>query len=415
MPTTKKQFNETQKSFDRAGKKLSFEQGKLAMQADASITVKFQDTAVLFSTVMAKEPKSLDQDFLPLMVEMRESFAAAGRIGGAAYRRREGRPSDQAILNARLTDRAIRPMFPKGMINDVVITATPMVMDPDYPLGVISIIGSSISVMASGLPFDGPVGAAQIAYVNGEYLVNPTNEQLEKAELNLVVAGKRDSINMIEDESNEVNKEILKKAFEIGQAEINRSCDFQIQYLNQLAITPKEPVFNTPSHELEETIRSYLGEDRLEAMMGNTKMSFNDLYYQYEKDLLEHFQAQIEDAENSEYSLSKVKMGFFNVTKYYIRERTLNTGKRIDDRTQLDIRPLYCEVGLFERTHGTGLFRRGDTQVLSTVTLGGPTEYLILDDMENDDVKQRYIHHYNFPPFSTGEARGIRGTGRREI
>ncbi|MDR3169233.1 MAG: hypothetical protein LBU27_05790 [Candidatus Peribacteria bacterium] len=415
MPTTRKQFNETQKSFERAGKTISFDQGKLAMQADASITVKFQDTAVLFSTVMAKEPKSLDQDFLPLMVEMRESFAAAGRIGGAAYRRREGRPSDQAILNARLTDRAIRPMFPKGIINDVVITATPMAMDPNYPLGVISIIGSSISVMASGLPFDGPVGAAQIAYMNGEYVVNPTNEQLEKAELNLIVAGKKGTINMIETEANEVSKDILKKAFEIGQAEIDRSCEFQLQYLAQLSLTVKEPIFNKPSHELEESIRSYLGDDKLEAMMGNAKVSFNDLYYQYEKELLEHFKEQIEDAENTEYSISKVKMGFFNVTKYYIRERTLNAGKRVDDRTQLDIRPLHCEVGLFERTHGTGLFRRGDTQVLSTVTLGGPTEYLILDDMENDDVKQRYIHHYNFPPFSTGEAKGIRGTGRREI
>lgn len=385
------------------------------MQADASITVAFEDTAVLFSTVVAKEPKSLDQDFLPLMVDIRESFSAAGRIGGAAYRRREGRPSDQAILNARLTDRAIRPMFPKGMINDVVITATPMALDPRYPLGVSCIIGSSISVMASGLPFDGPVGAAQIAYVDGEFIVNPTHEQLDKAELNLLVAGKKDSINMIEDESNEVPPELMKKAFELGQAEINRCCEFQLEYLKQLNITPKEVVFNKPSPELEETIRTYLGEDKLEAMMGNAKVSFNDLYYVYEKDLLEHFKAEIEDEENLEFSVSKVKMAFFNTTKYFIRGRTLNTGKRVDNRTQLDIRPLYCEAGLFERTHGTGLFWRGDTQVLSTVTLGGPTEYLILDDMENDDIKQKYIHHYNFPPFSTGEAKAMRGTGRREI
>jgi polyribonucleotide nucleotidyltransferase len=153
MPTSKKQFTDTQQSFDWAGKTLSFDQGKLALQANASITVKFQDTAVLFSTVMAKDAKA-DTDFLPLMVEMRESFSAAGRIGGAAYRRREGRPSDQAILNARLTDRAIRPMFPKGMVNDVVITVTPLAMDPNYPLGVLSIVGSSISIMAAGLPFD---------------------------------------------------------------------------------------------------------------------------------------------------------------------------------------------------------------------------------------------------------------------
>ncbi len=220
---------------------------------------------------------------------------------------------------------------------------------------------------------------------------------------------------MIEDESNEVTPELMKKAFEIGQQEIDRSCDFQLEYIKQLTITPKEVTFNKPSHELEETVKNYLGNTRLEEMMGNGKVSFNDLYYQYEKELLEHFKAEIADDENPEFSTSKVKMAFFNTTKYFIRERTLNTGKRVDNRTQLDIRPLYCEVGLFERTHGTGLFWRGDTQVLSTVTLGGYSDYLILDDMENDYVKQRYMHHYNFPPFSTHEAKAMRSSGRREI
>lgn len=415
MATSRHQFTDTQQTFERAGKQISFDQGKLAMQADASITLKFQDTAVLFSTVMAKEPKSPDVDFLPLMLEMRESFSAAGRIGGAAYRRREGRPSDQAILNARLTDRAVRPMFPKGMINDVVITSTPMAMDPNYPLWVISIIGTSVSIMASGIPFDWPVGAAQIAYVDGVFVVNPTHNQLEKAELNLVVAGKKWTINMIEDESNEVSKELMKEAFKIGQEEIDRSCDFQTQYLAQISISTKTVAFNKPSHELEEAVHNFLGEEKLQAMTGFTKVSFNDLFSQYEKECVEHFKAEIEDENNAEYSEAKVKMAFFNTCKYFIRWRTLDTGKRVDDRTQMDIRPLYCETGLFERTHGTGLFWRWDTQVLSTVTLWWPKDYLILDDMENDGTQQRYFHHYNFPPFSTGEARGIRGTGRREI
>jgi polyribonucleotide nucleotidyltransferase len=357
MSTTRRQFNNIQQSFDRAGKNISFDQGKLALQANASITLKFQDTAILFSIVMAKDAKA-DIDFLPLMVDMRESFSAAGRIGGAAYRRREGRPSDQAILNARLTDRAVRPMFPKGMINDVVLTATPMAMDPNYPLGVICIIGSSLAAMAAGLPFDGPVGAAQIAYLDGNYIINPTHAELEKAELNLIVAGKRDSINMIETEANEVSKDILKKAFEIGQEEINRSCDFQLQYLNQLSISPKEVTFNKPSAQLEEAIQSYLGQEKLEAMMGNTKVSFNDLYYQYEKDLLNHFSDQIKDDSNEDYSFSKVKMGVFNVIKNHIRSRTLSTGQRLDNRSQFDIRAIHCEAGLFERTHGTGLFWR---------------------------------------------------------
>ena len=196
MPTTKRVVNENCKSFDRAWKTLTFEQWKLAMQADSGITLKFEDWAVLFTTVMNKNPVPTT-DFLPLMVEMRESFSAAWRIGWAAYRRREWRASDQAILNARLTDRAIRPMFPKWMINDVVMTSTPLAMDPNYPLGVISIIWASISIMAAWLPFDGPVWAAQIAYLNWNFIVNPTREELEKAELNLLVAWKRDSINMI--------------------------------------------------------------------------------------------------------------------------------------------------------------------------------------------------------------------------
>ena len=158
-------------------------------------------------------------------------------------------------------------MFPKGMINDVVITVTPMAMDPRYPLGVVSIVGSSISIMAAGLPFDGPVGAAQIAYLDGNFIVNPNHEELDKAELNLIVSGKRGSINMIETEANEVSKEILKKAFEIAQEEINRSCDFQLQYLAQLSISPKEAIFNKPSHELEEAVKNYLTEARLEEMM----------------------------------------------------------------------------------------------------------------------------------------------------
>ncbi len=384
------------------------------MQADSGITLKFEDRAVLFTTVMNKNPVP-STDFLPLMVEMRESFSAAGRIGWAIYKRREGRASDQAILNARLTDRAIRPMFPKGMINDVVMTSTPLAMDPNYPLWVISIIGASISIMAAGLPFDGPVWAAQIAYVDGNYIVNPTHDELDRAELNLLVAWKRDSINMIEDESKEVPLDILKKAFEIWQEEINRSCDFQLDFLSMLNVTEKEVMFNKPSHELEEEVRLFLWEEKLEWMMGNTKVPFNDLFAQYEKECVEHFKEQIEDEEDEEHTESKIKMAFFNVTKYHIRGRTLSQHKRVDDRLQKDIRPLYCETWLFERTHGTGLFRRWDTQVLSTVTLGWPKDYQILDDMENDGTIQRYIHHYNFPPFSTWEAKGIRGTWRREI
>jgi len=363
---------------------------------------------------MEKNPRS-DSDFLPLMIDFRESFSAAGRLGGAAYRRREGRPSDQSVLYCRLTDRALRPMFPKGMINDVVITITPLALDQELDLWVSTIIGSSLSIMASGIPFDGPVGAAQIGYIDGKFVINPTRGESEKSLFLLLVAGKKGSINMIEAEANEVPSDLLKQAFELGQKAIDASCDFQSAFLKELTVTPQEIAYNKPSEALIAYITNILTEDKLQALTGNTKVPFNTLCWAYEKEVLEIAKEKIADKELTDFTETKVKMWVFNVIKYFLRHRTLDTGKRIDDRDQKDIRPIYCEVGVLPRTHGTGLFRRGDTQVLTTITLWGPKEYLILDDMENNGVHQRYFHHYNFPPFSVGEAKGTRGTGRREI
>lgn len=396
------------------GREISLEKGKLAVQADASIRMQMGENVMLYSTVMEKNPKE-GLDFLPLMIDMRESYSAAGRIAGAVYRRREGRPSDTAILYARLTDRALRPMFPKGMINDVVVSITPLALDHQLGLGVMHIIGASLSIMAAGIPFDGPVGAAQIGYLDGEFIVNPTLEQLEKSELNLLVAGKKGSINMIECEGKEFPDDLMKKAFDLGQKVIDEACDWQLEFLKTLEIKTQEITFNKPSEGTMQLVDQVLTAERLEAMAGNTKTPFNELYSQYEKEALALAAEKAESEQASEYTESKIKMGVFNAIKKFIRSRTIETGKRIDDRGELDIRPLYCEIDNLPRVHGSGLFWRGDTQVLSTVTLGGPTDYLVLDDMEHDDVQQKYFHHYNFPPFSTGEAKAMRGTGRREI
>ena len=396
------------------GREISLEKGKLAVQADASIRMQMGENVMLYSTVMEKNPEE-GLDFLPLMIDMRESYSAAGRIAGAVYRRREGRPSDTAILYARLTDRALRPMFPKGMINDVVVSITPLALDHQLGLGVMHIIGASLSIMAAGIPFDGPVGAAQIGYLDGEFIVNPTLEQLEKSELNLLVAGKKGSINMIECEGKEFPDDLMKKAFDLGQKVIDEACDWQLEFLKTLEIKTQEITFNKPSEETMQLVDQVLTAERLEAMAGNTKTPFNELYSQYEKEALALAAEKAESEQASEYTESKIKMGVFNAVKKFIRSRTIEIGKRIDDRGELDIRPLYCEVDNLPRVHGSGLFWRGDTQVLSTVTLGGPTDYLVLDDMEHDDVQQKYFHHYNFPPFSTGEAKAMRGTGRREI
>ena len=410
----KKQFELSRQSMNWHGRELSLEIGKLAVQADASIRMQMGDNVMLYSTTMEKNPREW-LDFLPLMIDMRESFSAAGRIGGAVYRRREWRPSDQAILNARLTDRALRPMFPKGMINDIVVSVTPLALDHQMSLGVMHIIGSSLSILAAGIPFDWPVGAAQIGYLDGQFIVNPSLEQLEKSDLNLLVAGKKGSINMIECEGKEFSDELMKEAFTLGQKVIDESCDWQADFIKTLEIKPQEITFNKPSEKTMEFINSYLTTEKLNAMAGNTKTPFNELYNLYEKDILTLAKEQTTEENEADFTESKLKMGVFNAIKAFIRSRTIETGKRIDDRGILDIRPLYCETDNLPRVHGSGLFWRGDTQVLSTVTLGGPTDYLVLDDMEHNDVQQRYFHHYNFPPFSTGEAKAMRGTGRREI
>lgn len=356
-------------SFDREGKQLSFETGKLAVQADCSLEIKFEDNVLLCSTVMEKNPRP-ESDFLPLMIDFRESFSAAGRLGGAAYRRREGRPSDQNILYCRLTDRALRPMFPKGMINDLVITITPLAVDQTLDLGVATIIGSSMSIMAAGIPFDGPVGAAQIGYIDGKFIINPTRTESEKSLFLLLVAGKKGSINMIEAEGNEVEKELLKEAFVVGQKAIDASCDFQEKFLKTLKPELKEIVYNKPSEDLIVYVGNILTQDKLDELAGNTKVPFNTLTSQYEKEVLELCKEKIDDAEQPDFTEIKVKMAVFNVIKHFLRHRTLDTGKRIDDRGEKEIRPIYCEVGMLPRVHGTGLFRRGDTQVLTTVTLG---------------------------------------------
>ena len=306
-------------------------------------------------------------------------------------------------------------MFPKGMINDIVVSITPLALDHQMSLGVMHIIGSSLSILAAGIPFDGPVGAAQIGYLDGQFIINPSLEQLEKSDLNLLVAGKKGSINMIECEGKEFPDNLMKEAFTLGQKVIDESCDWQADFIKTLEIKPQEITFNKPTEKTMELINSYLTSDKLEAMAGNTKTPFNELYNLYEKDILALAKEQTTEENEANLSESKLKMGVFNTIKAFIRSRTIETGKRIDDRGILDIRPLYCETDNLPRVHGSGLFWRGDTQVLSTVTLGGPTDYLVLDDMEHNNVQQRYFHHYNFPPFSTGEAKAMRGTGRREI
>ncbi len=414
MTIVKKEFELKQHSFEWAWKQMSFETWKLAMQADSSIRFQYGENVLLFTTCMDKNPRP-GTDFLPLMIDYRESYSASGRISGALYRRREGKASEAATLYARMADRALRPMFPKWMINSIVVSITPLALDQKMEMDVATIVWSSLSVMAAGLPFDGPVWATQIGYVDGKYIVNPSIEELDKSLFNLLVAGKKWSINMIECGANEVPEDILKEAFEIGQKEIDKICDLQSEFLNKLIIKEQEVTFNKPSEAVIDFVSNILIQNKLDALTWHTKEPFNSLFYAYQDEVLEAAKDKIEDEENEEFTESTIKMWVFHVIKYFIRSRTLDTGKRLDDRWEKDIRSLYCEVNNVPRVHGVGLFWRWDTQVMTTTTLGGPKDYLVYEDMENDNVQQRYFHHYNFPPFSVWEANTIRFVGRREI
>ena len=413
MPYSKRTPQELSSSFARGKHAVKFSTWKLAPQADGAVVISFDDNVFLVTAVMKKNPDP-NKDFLPLTVDFRESYSAAGKIGGWQFRKREGRPSDGAILNSRLTDRALRPMFPKGMINDVVVTITPLAIDLDQDLWVLSIIWSSLAVLKAGIPFHGPISAVRVWYKDGQYIINPTLNEIETGELNLLISGAGDTINMIECDADEASEELIREAFRLGVEEIQKIHKFQSDFIAQTEVHPKEISYNKPSETLLQWVEDYLTADKFAAMTGNAKVGFNDLYYTYEQELIKLWKEHIVDETNEHFTESKVKLALFQVVKHRIRDRVLNESIRLDNRTIMDIRPLYCEAGLLPRVHGSGLFWRWDTQVLSTVTLGAPGDVERNDTMELDDTEKRYLHHYNFLPYSTNEAGSSRGTSRRE-
>ena len=407
-------FDQKEHSFDRAWQSFTFSTWMLAPQADGAALVSIWENTLLVTTVMERNA-SPDRDFMPLGIDRKDYFPAAGKIGGGQYRKREWRPSDNAVLYARMTDRALRPLFPKWMVNDTVITITPMQIDKQQDLWVLSIIGSSLTTMLAWIPFAWPVWAVRIWYIDGEFVINPTGEQRQTTELNLLVAWPKWLINMIECDAKQVPESILLQAFELGQQHIDMICDQQTAFLSWCAITPKTIVVTKPSKELLATIATILPHDMLSQLFGNTKVSFNELFSEFQSLTLTTLAGAIADSSQSDVTQTLVKMWVFQVVKDAIRKRTLDQDKRIDDRDSTQIRPLLSKVWLFKRTHGSGLFWRWDTQVLSTVTLWAPWDVQVIDSMEDDQVEQRYMHHYNCPWYSVNEAKMSRWPWRREV
>ncbi len=386
---------------------LTLETGKLAGQAHGAVTVRYGDTIVLATAVMSEKPRAADIDFLPLTVDFEERLYSAGKIPGSFFRR-EGRPGQDAILSARLTDRSIRPLFPKTLHNDIQITLTVLSADQEHPPDVLGMVGASAALSISQIPFAGPIGACRLSYKDGEYTINPTYEQSEESQLSLVVASNSEAIMMVEAGSDEVSEEVILEAIRRAH-EANLTTISLIEELVSQAGKPKAeaPEGDVDAEALDSEIKGILN-GRLTALLeeNSDKVTRETGESQLESEVAE----KLADS----YSPAQIAGGFKNVLKEAVRGRILDRGVRPDGRSLDEIRPISCEVAVLPRTHGSGLFTRGQTQVLSIVTLGSMSMKQTLDTVGPYGTK-RFMHHYNFPSFSTGEARRVGSPGRREI
>ena len=386
--------------------KLVIESGKLAFQAHGSAVLTYGDTVVLATAVMADKPRA-DIDFLPLTVEFEERLYSAGKIPGSFFRR-EGRPGQEAILSARLTDRSIRPLFPKGLHNEVQVILTVLSADQKNPPEILGMIGASTALSISHLPFAGPIGACRVSYNDGGFIVNPTYAEIAEGQLNMVVASTRDAIMMVEAGSYEVSEEVILEGIQKA---------FQANLITIDLIDELVSKVGQPKHEVSEDTEA---EESLDAQIkaivnGRVTEILEQNSFKAERDEgLDRIEEEVAEQLTEEFGKNKVAEGFKNVVKGEVRRRILDLGVRPDGRSLSEIRPIACEVGVLPRTHGSGLFTRGQTQVLSAATLGPLNMKQTLDTLSPDDTKQ-FMHHYNFPPYSVGEARRVGSPGRREI
>ena len=389
-----------------AGRQLVIETGKYAGQAGGSVLVHMGESYVLVCATGSKKPRE-GIDFFPLSVEYEEKLYAAGKIPGG-FIKREGRPSERAILSCRLIDRPIRPLFPKTFRNDVQIVATVLSVDNDVPTDVLAMIGSSAALSISNLPFMGPTGSVLVGLVDGEIVINPSEEQRSRSDLHLVVSGTKDAVMMVEAGAHEVSEETMLQAILKAHEEIKRIVAFISDIQEKVGVEKLAFEPHKPDAEFERLVREYATEkvrwsldtfDRDERTRRSNEM---------EAEVIEHFAEEYPDSEKD---VSDIVYG---ITKEIVRDKIINHGIRPDGRAMTEIRPIWCEVGILPRPHGSAVFTRGQTQVMSIATLGAMGEVQILDGITSDDQK-RYMHHYNMPSYSTGETRPMRGPGRREI
>jgi polyribonucleotide nucleotidyltransferase len=394
-------------SIDWAGRKLTVEIGQLAKQANGAVLVRYGETVVLCTATASKDAKSVD--FFPLTVNYEERLYAVGKIPGG-FIKREGRPSEKAILASRLIDRPIRPLFAEGFRNEVQVVSTVMSVDQDCSSEMAAMFGSSLALTVSDIPFEGPIAGVIVGRVDGEFIINPTVEQMEKSEMNLTVAGTKDAINMVEAGANEVPEEVMLEGIMFGHEEIKRLIAFQEEIREKIGKEKMEVVLFELDPELEKEIREKCETQLKEAIQVQEKHAREDAIEAVKNEVI----AQYEEQEADEETIKQVKKILDKLVKEEVRRLITVEKIRPDGRKVDEIRPLSSEVGILPRTHGSGLFTRGQTQALSICTLGALGDVQILDGLGIEEEK-RFMHHYNFPPFSVGETGPMRGPGRREI
>ena len=393
-------------SMELAGRTLQVETGKMSQLSNGSALIKYGETVVLINVTASKNPRE-GIDFFPLSVDYEERLYAVGKIPGS-FMKREGRPSEKAILTSRVIDRPIRPLFPKDMRNDVSVVATVLSVEQDNSPEVAAMIGSSIALSISDIPFNGPTGSVLVGYVDGQYVINPTVEQREKSQMSIFVSGTKEKIAMIEADGNEIPEEIMLEGIMKGHEEIKRIVDFIDGIVKEIGKPKFEYVSAEVDSEIYNAVQEYVQDELKEAVLATDKQIRERNLIALTEDVKKHF-SDIYTEKNS-----VIAECLYKLEKKVVRKLILEEAKRPDGRGIDEIRPLSSEVGVLPRTHGSGLFTRGQTQVLTVVTLGAVGDEQLLDGIEEEESK-RYMHHYNFPPYSVGEARPSRGPGRREI
>ena len=394
-----------------AGRKLVIETGKMAGLANGSVLVRYGDTCILVKVTASKEPRE-GIDFFPLSVDFEEKLYAVGKIPGG-FLKREGKPSDKAILTSRAIDRPLRPLFPKDFRNDVVVVGTVLCVEQDNSPEVAAMIGAATALAISDIPFNGPTAAVNVGLVDGQIVINPTEKQREKSDLTLTVAATEKKITMIEAGANEVPDDVMLKAIKEAHKEIKKICKF----IKKIQKDIGKPKFEYKSFEVDHDVYEFVESNFKDEMKEKVQEADKETRDNNISELTEKIEnAYTEKFGEEAFEEHKQDIGeaIYKVEKKCVRELIYNEHKRVDGRGLDEIRPLSCEVGLLPRTHGSALFTRGQTQVLSVATLGMISEEQTLDGIDTEESK-RYMHHYNFPSYSVGEARPSRGPGRREI